>query len=248
MNQRTVLPGARFGAHRVIAPSGVLPQPAERLDARFEVVWDNEIIVDVETLNVDAASFRQIEEEGGGTDAGIVEVVRKTVIARGKQHNPVTNSGGMLLGTVEWVGAAVARDRAPTVGDRVRPPRFTHFDPSPDRRVPRRPPRQRSARRPRKGRHRRRGSFRASPGRSAERLSLAVLDVAGAGIQISRRAKAGQTVVILGAGEIRHPVRGGGPEAGRADGEGARARGPRAVRGRPPRAGDLRRGALAERP
>ncbi|MBL8721571.1 MAG: L-erythro-3,5-diaminohexanoate dehydrogenase [Myxococcales bacterium] len=200
MNQRTVLPGTRFGAHRVIAPPGVLPQPAERLDARFEVVWDNEIIVDVETLNVDAASFRQIEEEGGGTDAGIVDVVRRTVNARGKQHNPVTNSGGMLLGTVEWVGSAVARDRAPTVGDRVAtlasltltPLRIDEF----------RAVRRASAQLDVRGKAviADGAPFARLPADLPERLSLAVLDVAGAGIQISRRAKAGQTVVILGAG------------------------------------------------
>lgn len=200
MNQPNVLPGARFGAHRVISPPGVLPQPAERLDARFDVVWDNEIVVDVETLNVDAASFRQIEEVGGGTDAGIVEVVRRTVEARGKQHNPVTNSGGMLLGTVAWVGPAVAAARAPAVGDRVAtlasltltPLRIDEF----------RAVRRASAQLDVRGKAviADGAPFARLPADLPERLALAVLDVAGAGIQIARRAEPGQTVVVLGAG------------------------------------------------
>src|SRR5207302_7698322 len=114
--------GERFGAHRVIEPKGALPQPAQRLDASFDVLWDNEVVVDVETLNVDAASFRQMEEASGGSPDGVVALVRRTVEVRGKQHNPVTDSGGMLLGVVSHIGNA-ARKRCEEinvgVGDRV---------------------------------------------------------------------------------------------------------------------------------
>src|SRR5262249_60608115 len=114
--------GERFGAHRVMEPKGALPQPAQRLDASFEVAWDNEIVVDVETLNVDAASFRQMEEASGGSPEGVASLVRRTVESRGKQHNPVTDSGGMLLGVVAQVGS-VARKRCDEMnvreGDRV---------------------------------------------------------------------------------------------------------------------------------
>ena len=95
------------GTHRVLAPAGALPQSAERLDARREI-WDDEVRVRVRRLNLDAASYRQLAEKH--TVDGLVdgEAVRDEVLTivgeRGKMHNPVTGSGGMLVGVVEEVG------------------------------------------------------------------------------------------------------------------------------------------------
>jgi len=117
-------PGRRSdptGLHRVIAPSGVLPQAARRLDTRRDL-WPDEVAVRVERLNLDAASFRQLERKHTGEDGGcdghavraeVLDIVR----TRGKMQNPETGSGGMLVGTVEEVG-----ERSPLglrVGDRV---------------------------------------------------------------------------------------------------------------------------------
>jgi L-erythro-3,5-diaminohexanoate dehydrogenase len=60
--QRSELKGDRFGAHRVLVPRGALPQAAERVDNDFSRVFDTEILLDVDTLNLDAASFRQMFE------------------------------------------------------------------------------------------------------------------------------------------------------------------------------------------
>lgn len=192
--------GSRFGAHRVLEPKGVLPQPAHRLDNGFDVLFDNEIVVDVETLNVDAASFRQMEEAAGGDPAGIVALVRRTVDERGKQHNPVTNSGGMLLGVVRHVGSAVEKSRAPAVGDRIAtlasltltPLAIESFGEV----------RKASAQIDVKGKAviADGAPFARIPTDMPEKLALAVLDVAGAPIQIARRARPGDSVVILGAG------------------------------------------------
>ena len=95
------------GTHRVLAPAGALPQSAERLDTRREI-WDDEVRVRVRRLNLDAASYRQLAEKH--TVDGLVdgEAVRDEVLTivgeRGKMHNPVTGSGGMLVGVVEEVG------------------------------------------------------------------------------------------------------------------------------------------------
>ena len=95
------------GTHRVLAPAGALPQSAERLDTRREI-WDDEVRVRVRRLNLDAASYRQLA--GKHTVDGLVdgEAVRDEVLTivgeRGKMHNPVTGSGGMLVGVVEEVG------------------------------------------------------------------------------------------------------------------------------------------------
>src|SRR5882672_5791201 len=104
-----------YGLHRVVDPTGVLPQQAERLNADPTAAPD-EVIVDVERLNLDAASFRQLREQHGSGDA-VRAAVLGTIERRGKMHNPVTGSGGMLLGTVREVGPESPLGLAP--GDRI---------------------------------------------------------------------------------------------------------------------------------
>ena len=93
------------GLDRVLEPVGVLPQAAWRLDAS-PAVREDEVRVRVERLNLDAASFRQLSEKHGGDGAAIRAEVLEIVGARGKMHNPVTGSGGMLIGVVDEVGPA----------------------------------------------------------------------------------------------------------------------------------------------
>ena len=104
------------GLHRVLAPAGALPQAAERLDARPEIGAD-EVRVRVERLNLDAASFRQLATKHAGDGAAVRAEVLEIVAARGKMQNPVTGSGGMLVGVVDEVGADSPLGLAP--GDRV---------------------------------------------------------------------------------------------------------------------------------
>src|SRR5262245_45185735 len=111
------LPGDRYGAHRVLEPAGALPQAAQRVDNDFTRHFDSELSIAVDRLNIDAASFRQMLEAAGGDLDGVATCVRETVRARGKQHNPVTGSGGMLLGKVTRVGSRVESDVR--VGDRI---------------------------------------------------------------------------------------------------------------------------------
>lgn len=103
------------GLHRVIEPAGVLPQAAQVLDADPDI-RDDEVRIAVRRLNLDAASFRQLREQYAD-GAAVRDAVLGIVESRGKMHNPVTNSGGMLVGTVDEVGP-----RSPlglTVGQRV---------------------------------------------------------------------------------------------------------------------------------
>ncbi len=104
------------GLHRVLAPAGALPQAAERLDARAEIGPD-EVRLRVERLNLDAASFRQLATKHDGDGAAVRREVLEIVEARGKMQNPVTGSGGMLVGVVEEVGPASTLGLA--VGDHV---------------------------------------------------------------------------------------------------------------------------------
>jgi L-erythro-3,5-diaminohexanoate dehydrogenase len=100
-------PGSPVGLHRVLAPAGALPQAADRLDTRAEL-WPDEVRIRVERLNLDAASFRQLERThtvDGEPDGDLVRAAVLEIVARrGKMQNPETGSGGMLVGTVEEVG------------------------------------------------------------------------------------------------------------------------------------------------
>ena len=91
------------GLHRVLAPDGVLPQAAATLDADPQI-WPDETRIRVERLNLDAASFRQLFDKHGGDGAAVRAETLAIIAERGKMQNPVTGSGGMLLGTVEEVG------------------------------------------------------------------------------------------------------------------------------------------------
>ena len=108
------------GLHRVLDERATLPQAAQRLDTRREL-WPDEVRIRVERLNLDAASFRQLERKhtvDGKPDGDAVRAeVLDIVATRGKMQNPETGSGGMLIGTVEEVGPESPLGLA--VGDRV---------------------------------------------------------------------------------------------------------------------------------
>jgi L-erythro-3,5-diaminohexanoate dehydrogenase len=108
--------GDPTGLHRVLDDRTVLPQAAQRLDTRREL-WPDEVRVRVERLNLDAASFRQLERKHDSNGDAVRAEVLDIVASRGKMQNPETGSGGMLVGTVEEVGPESPLGL--TVGDRV---------------------------------------------------------------------------------------------------------------------------------
>lgn len=89
---------------------------AERLDTRPDL-WPDEVRVRVDRLNLDAASYRQLRTAHDGDGQAIRRAVLDIVRTRGKMQNPVTGSGGMLVGTVEEVGPASPLGLVP--GDRI---------------------------------------------------------------------------------------------------------------------------------
>lgn len=189
--------GSPYGTHRVLEPRGVLPQPAWRLD-NVAPPYENEILIDVQTLNVDSASFRQISEAVGGEPGAIAARIEAIVAERGKLHNPVTGSGGMLIGTARWVGPALKTDLKP--GERIAtlvslsltPLQLTAIEAV----------------------HPERdqvdvcgtailfetGTYARLPADLPDRLALAALDVCGAPAQAARLTKPGASVLILGGG------------------------------------------------
>ena len=111
------LVGNKYGIHRVIEPQGVLTQAALKIDNDMTKRYSNEIICDVISLNIDSASFTQIEEACGGDKEKIKEMILGIVNERGKMQNPVTGSGGMFIGKVAYIGEDLDLDIK--VGDKI---------------------------------------------------------------------------------------------------------------------------------
>ena len=91
------------GLHRVLEPPGVLPQGALRLDPNPQIGPD-EVRIRVRRLNLDSASFRQLWVRHAGDGDAVRAEVAEIIAARGKMQNPVTGSGGILIGVVDEVG------------------------------------------------------------------------------------------------------------------------------------------------
>jgi L-erythro-3,5-diaminohexanoate dehydrogenase len=109
-----------LGLHRVSdsdeRAAGVLPQAAWRLDPSPQLAGD-EVRVRVDRISLDAASYRQLREANKADGAAIRDDVRGIIATRGKMHNPVTGSGGLLTGVVDEVGPQSPLGLR--VGDRV---------------------------------------------------------------------------------------------------------------------------------
>jgi len=106
----------RLGMHRVIGEPQVLPQQAERLDASLPC-QDLELEIGVELLHVDASSMRQLRQARAGDLDAVRTELLSLVRRRGKLHNPVTNSGGILCGSVRRAGRHYPG--APTIGSPI---------------------------------------------------------------------------------------------------------------------------------
>jgi L-erythro-3,5-diaminohexanoate dehydrogenase len=109
-----------LGLHRVAdateRQAGVLPQAAWRLDPGPPAGPD-EVRIRADRLNLDAASYRQLHDASGGDGSKIRAAVLDIVASRGKMHNRVTGSGGMLTGVVTEAGPDSPLGLA--AGDRV---------------------------------------------------------------------------------------------------------------------------------
>jgi L-erythro-3,5-diaminohexanoate dehydrogenase len=189
--------GCIFGTHRVIEPEGVMPQVAWRIDNTMEI-YDNEILIDVNTLNLDSASFHQIREEAGGDPEIIKEIILKTIENRGKQHNPVTGSGGMLIGQIAALGDKLNKDIKP--GDKVATLVSLSLTPLKVEKIIAVHTQIAQVEVEGQAILFESGTYAKLPPDMPEKVALAALDVAGAPAQISRLVKKGDTVAVLGAG------------------------------------------------
>ncbi len=182
----------------MLEPAGAMPQDAWRID-NTPVAGSNEILCEVEALNIDSASFRQLSEtcefDPARIGARIVEIVGQ----RGKQHNPVTGSGGMFVGRVLAIGEDLAGRSDLRINDRIASlvsltltPLFIEDVRDVDTTT---------------GRVRvrgkailfERGLWAQLPSDIDEGVALAVLDVAGAPAQVRRLASPGAAIAVVGA-------------------------------------------------
>ena len=195
------LKGNKYGTHRVIEPKGVLTQAAWKIDNDMTKRYSNEIICDVISLNIDSASFTQIEEACGGDEQKIGEMILGIVAERGKQQNPVTGSGGMFIGKVAYIGDDLLAkpDFDLKVGDKIASLVSLSMTPLKIDRI--------------KAIHKdidrvdidgqavlfESAIYAKLPDDMSEALALAALDVAGAPAQARKLPKEGDSVLILGA-------------------------------------------------
>jgi len=188
---------SRFGTHRVIDPKGSLPQAAFRLDAT-PVCGETEVLIDVDVLNIDSASFHQMKEACEEDVIKMKNMIKDIVKAQGKMQNPVTKSGGMLIGTIKSVGSLyhdqslkkgmkiatlVSLSLTPLFIEEIHEINLSNeqvtitgsailFDS---------------------------GIYAIIPDDLDEKLVLAALDVCGAPAQVEKLAKENDTVLIIGA-------------------------------------------------
>lgn len=191
--------GNPYGTHRVISPKGVLPQPADVIDNTMEI-YDNEVLIDVKTLNIDSASFTQIEEQANHNIEEIKKIMMGLVKKQGKHKNPVTGSGGMLIGTVREIGPALAGKTDLKVGDKLATLVSLSLTPLViDEILEVRPDIDQVDI---KGQAIlfESGIYAVLPDDMPETLALSVLDVAGAPAQAAKLVKPGDTVVVIGGG------------------------------------------------
>lgn len=190
--------GCKYGTHRVLEPKGVLPQPALKIDNTMEI-YDNEILIDVQSLNVDSASFTQIEVEAGHDVEKIKAKILEIVGQRGKQQNPVTGSGGMLIGTIAEIGSALEGKTDLKVGDKICTLVSLSLTPLKIEKIIDVKTDKDRVDIIGKAILFESGIYAKLPKDMEENLALAALDVAGAPAQVAKLVKPGDSVLVLGA-------------------------------------------------
>ncbi|WP_423363699.1 L-erythro-3,5-diaminohexanoate dehydrogenase [Mycoplasma sp. P36-A1] len=190
--------GEKYGTHRVIEPKGVLPQPATKIDNDMNI-YDNEILIDVIALNVDSASFTQIANEQGHDPEKIGNRIMQIVEEKGKQQNPVTGSGGMLIGTVKEIGPALEGKTELKVGDKIATLVSLSLTPLKINKIKNIEMDIDRVEIDGEAILFESGIYAVLPSDMSETLALAALDVAGAPAQAQKLANPGEKVVVLGA-------------------------------------------------
>ncbi len=192
--------GDIYGGHRVMEPKGFLPQAATRINNSREI-FSNEILIDVIALNPTSTAFNRIRTECNGDKEKIKEAIIQIVETQGKFQDPVTKSGGNLIGRVKEIGEDLKGKIDLKIGDKIATLVSLSLTPlkideildlniETDQVFIR-------------------GNailfesaiYSKLPEDLQENLSLAIMDVAGAPAQVAMNAKPNDVVVVIGSGK-----------------------------------------------
>lgn len=185
-----------YGLHRVVGQRS-LPQSADRLDANLPC-GPTEIEIAVEYLHIDASSLRQLRAEHRGDLRSVRSALLTLVEERGKLHNRVTDSGGILIGTVATVGAGYPTP--PAVGTRIATLVSLTLTPLRLAELGEVDPESNTIRARGAAFLFERSPWTELPGDIPAAVALAALDVAGAPARVKARTRPGARVLIVGAG------------------------------------------------
>jgi hypothetical protein len=108
----------KYGVGRAIEPKNVFPATAWKVDNGKEL-RRGEIRVRLGKILIETTSFKQLRIETRNQTEKILERVLDIVSKRGKLHNPVTETGGLLHGYIEEISPGVEIHGELRVGDEV---------------------------------------------------------------------------------------------------------------------------------
>jgi L-erythro-3,5-diaminohexanoate dehydrogenase len=163
-------------------------------------IYENEILIDVTTLNIDSASYTQIKNACQSDPVQMENMILSIVKERGKMQNPVTGSGGMLIGTIKEIGPKFPNAQNLKVGDKIATLVSLSLTPLKIERIKNISPNSEHVDVEAQAILFESGLFAVLPDDIPERLALAALDVAGAPAQVDRLVTEGEIVCIIGGG------------------------------------------------
>jgi L-erythro-3,5-diaminohexanoate dehydrogenase len=166
------------------------------LDATSPLTPD-ELAIDVDYLNIDSASWRQLRDSTGGTAAAMSARILEIVAECGKMQNPVTGSGGMLVGTVSELGI---HRSTPAVGTKIATLVSLSLTPLVIDEIVKLDPTSEKVKVTGRAILFGSGIYARLPDDLPDTASLGVLDVCGAPAWMAKLARPGMKVVVIGAG------------------------------------------------
>lgn len=107
-----------LGVGRSIEPKDSILQPAWRIDNSMSL-RAGEMLVSVRIININLVSFNEIGDETEFIDELFRQRIIDIIDQRGKLHNPITGTGGMLFGRVEKMDAQYLNKQNLKIGDEI---------------------------------------------------------------------------------------------------------------------------------
>lgn len=108
----------QYGMRRVLEPKYVLPTSAWKLD-NSRNIYPDEMRVSIKRIHLEGTSFKQICTELNNNEEKIKQAIIDIVIRRGKLHNPVTDTGGLVYGEVDAIGTEYDNYQNLKHGDKI---------------------------------------------------------------------------------------------------------------------------------